>query len=62
VHKVVDFLKRAVHAEAQAEHAANGPNRSQLMDIAREWRELARQAASLAEDADGTRPPGPEDK
>lgn len=48
MNRVTDYLARAVEAEAKAARA-KGEYRAQLIGIAEQWRDLARQAKALAE-------------
>ena len=48
MNRVTDYLARAEEAEAKAAKA-RGEYRTQLIGIAEQWRDLARQAKALAE-------------
>jgi hypothetical protein len=52
--RVADYLARAKRAEAAA-HKATGATKQHFIDIAHQWRDLARQAAALAAEEDSRR-------
>jgi len=48
MHRVQEYLERAERMEAQAAKVRDTELRRQMLDVARQWRELARQAGNLA--------------
>ena len=49
MHRVLEYLERAEAVEALADKASDPSIKHQLLEVALQWRELARQAADLAQ-------------
>jgi hypothetical protein len=52
-----EYLIRAERAERSAAGLAPGASRRELLDVASQWRRLARRAAEAEDQARGRRPP-----
>ena len=53
----LDHLAQARRLEAEAAHMSVTENRRELLDLAQQWRDLARQSAEAEDQERGRRPP-----